>query len=282
MNAIAEPDKILAASDIQPVIQNPDTDICLDTRIDEFYYGKKKALHHVHFKLPKNQITAFIGPSGCGKSTTLRCYNRMNDEKTCRLVGGIDLEGHDIYGPKVSKRLLRTYIGMVFQQPNPFHVSIFDNVAFGLRLAKFKGDLHERVEQSLRRAVLWDEVKDHLHDSGLDLSGGQQQRLCIARAIAMEPEVLLMDEPCSALDPISTVKIEELMLTLKEYYTIVIVTHNMGQAKRVGDYIAYFFVERREEKGGPYGQLIEYGTGQQVMEEPKHELTKDYLGGKMG
>lgn len=256
----------------------PDTECALDTRIDAFYYGKKKALRDVYLKIPRNKITAFIGPSGCGKSTTLRCYNRMNDENHSSVDGKIYLEGQNINDKSISPRLLRYHVGMVFQSPNPFAFSIYDNVAFGLKLNGYKGDIQERVEKSCRRAACWDEVKDKLDALGTSLSGGQQQRLCIARAIATEPRVMLMDEPCSALDPISTLKIEELMQELKQFYTIVIVTHNMEQAKRVADYVAYFYVDRKNE-GGPCGQLVEYGPARQVMEDPQHELTKDYLAG---
>ena len=202
----------------------------------------------------------------------------MNDEHTSSVEGKIYLEGININDKKVSPRLLRHHVGMVFQQPNPFACSIHDNVAFGLRLNGFKGDIKGQVEQSLKRAACWEDVKDKLGHSGLSLSGGQQQRLCIARAIATEPRILLMDEPCSALDPISTLRVEELMQELKKRYTIVVVTHNMEQAKRCADYVAYFYVDRKNE-GGPCGQLVEYGEARQVMEDPRHELTKEYLGG---
>ena len=197
----------------------------LDIKIETFFYGRMPALRNVKLKIPKNRITAFIGPSGCGKSTTLRCLNRMHSQNRTRLEGEILFDNQNLYSPEVDPRMVRIHIGMVFQQPNPFRLSVFENVAFGLRLNGFQGNLHERVENSLRQAALWDELKDRLKESGTSLSGGQQQRLCIARAIAVEPQVLLMDEPCSALDPISTAKIEELILELKKRFSIVIVTH---------------------------------------------------------
>jgi len=257
----------------------PCTESAFDTRIKRFFYGKSKALKHVYLKIPKNKITAFIGPSGCGKSTTLRCYNRLNHEGHTRVDGSIYLDGKDIYEKKVSKRLLRYHVGMVFQSPNPFHFSIYDNVAYPLKLNGYKGDIAERVEESIRSANLWDEVKDKLNDSGLSLSGGQQQRLCIARAVATKPRILLMDEPCSALDPISTLKVEELMAELKKKFTIIVVTHNMEQAKRAADLVAYFYVDR-EDPDGPCGQLIEMGETMQVMANPKSAYTYRYLTGR--
>jgi phosphate transport system ATP-binding protein len=227
----------------------------------------------------KGKITGFIGPSGCGKSTVLRSLNRMND-----LVDGFKLEGHvrflgqDIYAKTVDPVVVRRYIGMVFQQPNPFAMSIYDNVAFGLRLNRYKGKFDEKVEHALRRAALWDEVKDKLKASGLSLSGGQQQRLCIARAVATEPSVLLMDEPCSALDPIATRRIEELMLELKDDYTIALVTHNMQQATRVADITAFFAVDI--SKGGRTGYLVEMEKTDQIFQNPREQLTQDYIGGK--
>jgi phosphate transport system ATP-binding protein len=232
-----------------------------------------------HLPIKKSKITAFIGPSGCGKSTALRCLNRMND-----LVHGFRFEGHvhfrgkDIYAANVDPVVVRRYIGMVFQQPNPFAMSIFNNVAFGLRLNRYKGDLHERVEKALRSAALWDEVKDKLKASGLSLSGGQQQRLCIARTIATEPAVLLMDEPCSALDPIATRRIEELMEELKQQYTIAVVTHNLQQATRVSDETAFMYVDT--SGGGRTGYLVEYADTQQIFEDPQEEYTKQYIRGE--
>jgi phosphate transport system ATP-binding protein len=229
--------------------------------------------------VPKGTITGFIGPSGCGKSTMLRSLNRMND-----MIPGFRLEGHvhflgqDVYASAVDPVVVRRFIGMVFQQPNPFSMSIFDNVAFGLRLNRYKGNIHEKVEHALRRAALWDEVKDKLKASGLSLSGGQQQRLCIARAIATEPTVLLMDEPCSALDPIATRRIEELMLELKDEYTIVLVTHNMQQATRVADLTAFFGVDISH--GGRTGYLVELGDTAQIFQAPREQLTKEYVSGQ--
>jgi phosphate transport system ATP-binding protein len=252
----------------------------LDVKIDRFSYGRRVALREVNLEIPKNQITAFIGPSGCGKSTTLRCLNRMHPQNRTRLEGKILFDNQNLYDNLVDARMVRMHIGMVFQQPNPFHFSVFENVAFGLRLKRFRGDIQERVEMALRQAALWDDVKDRLKESGLALSGGQQQRLCIARAIAMEPQVLLMDEPCSALDPLSTGKIEELILQLKERYSIVIVTHNLGQATRISDYLGYFFVER--DNHSRFGRLHEYGPTRQLVENPQSDSLRSYLTGKIG
>jgi phosphate transport system ATP-binding protein len=228
--------------------------------------------------IKKRTITAFIGPSGCGKSTVLRCLNRMND-----LVRGFRFEGHvhflgkDIYHKNIDPVAVRRHIGMVFQQPNPFAMSIYRNVAFGLRLNRYRGDVMAKVESALRGAALWDEVKDKLHKSGLSLSGGQQQRLCIARATATEPEVLLMDEPCSALDPVATRKIEDLMQELKKKYTIAIVTHNLQQAKRVADKTGFLYVDT--SGGGRTGYLVEYGDTEQIFNDPKEKHTQDYIRG---
>jgi phosphate transport system ATP-binding protein len=251
----------------------------IDCNIEKLFYGSFKAVRDTHLPIAKQAITAFIGPSGCGKSTVLRCLNRMND-----LVRGFRFEGHvhflgqDIYDPTVDPVAVRRHIGMVFQQPNPFAMSIYKNVAYGLRLNRFKGDRDERVEQALKGAALWDEVKDKLHKSGLSLSGGQQQRLCIARAIATEPAVLLMDEPCSALDPIATRRIEELMLELKQKYTIALVTHNLQQAARVADKTGFLFVDTSE--GSRTGHLVEFGETRQIFEDPQQELTKEYIRGE--
>src|SRR5215467_2934493 len=253
-------------------------DIVIDCKLDQVFYGNFLAVRDSQVQVPKGKITGFIGPSGCGKSTVLRSLNRMND-----LIQGFRFEGHvrfrgkDVYGKNVDPVAVRRHIGMVFQQPNPFSMSIFDNVAFGLRLNRFKGDVEARVEAALRRAALWDEVKDKLKNSGLSLSGGQQQRLCIARAVATEPAVLLMDEPCSALDPIATRRIEELMLQLKQDYTIAIVTHNMQQAMRVADTTAFFSVEMSQN--GRTGYLVEMGPTAQIFESPREQLTKDYISG---
>jgi phosphate transport system ATP-binding protein len=241
----------------------------------ELWYGAKQALFKVSMKVPRRRITAYIGPSGCGKSTLLRCINRLNDLiDGVRISGGIRFEGRDIYDPKIEINALRKRIGMVFQKSNPFPKSIYENVAYGLRIqgvAK-KSVLDEVVERSLRGAALWDEVKDRLDESALGMSGGQQQRLCIARAIAVEPEVILLDEPCSALDPIATAKIEELMEDLKQYYTLVIVTHNMQQASRVSDFTAFLYL----------GELIEYGLTRKLFLNPAKKQTEDYITGRFG
>lgn len=253
--------------------------VIIDCKIDNLYYGKFRAVRDSHIPIEKGQITAFIGPSGCGKSTALRCLNRMNDlVRGFCFEGYVHFSGQDIYGSNVDPVVVRRYIGMVFQQPNPFAMSIFNNVAFGLKLNRFKGNVEERVETALRGAALWDEVKDKLKNSGLSLSGGQQQRLCIARAIATEPAVLLMDEPCSALDPIATRRIEDLMQELKKNYTIAIVTHNLQQAARVADKTAFMYVDT--SGGGRTGYLVEYGDTTEMFENPKEENTKRYLRGE--
>jgi len=253
--------------------------VVIDCKLDQIYYGSFLAVRDSHVQIEKGKITGFIGPSGCGKSTVLRSLNRMNDLiRGFRLEGRVHFQGQDVYGRSVDPVAVRRYIGMVFQQPNPFSMSIFDNVAFGLRLNRFKGAVAERVEQALRKAALWDEVKDKLKNSGLSLSGGQQQRLCIARAVATEPSVLLMDEPCSALDPIATRRIEELMIQLKQNYTIAIVTHNMQQAQRVADVTAFFSVDI--SKGNRTGYLVESGPTKQVFESPREQLTKEYVTGQ--
>jgi phosphate transport system ATP-binding protein len=255
--------------------------VVVDCRIQEIYYGTFKAVRDVNVPIRTGTITAFIGPSGCGKSTALRCINRMNDLiRGFRFRGRVRFRGKDIYAPRVDPVSVRRYIGMVFQQPNPFAMSIFRNVAFGLQLNRYKGDLSERVEKALRSAALWDEVKDKLQQSSLSLSGGQQQRLCIARAIANEPAVLLMDEPCSALDPIATRRIEELMRELKTRYTIAIVTHNLQQAKRVADMTAFLYVD--VTNGARTGYMVEYGPTQRIFENPVEEYTREYVSGQFG
>jgi phosphate transport system ATP-binding protein len=247
--------------------------------IKGIYYDTFLAVRDSTVDIERGKITGFIGPSGCGKSTVLRSLNRMNDLiPKCRLEGKVDFLGQDIYAARIDPVVVRRHIGMVFQQPNPFSMSIFENVAFGLRLNRYKGDIAERVEWSLRRAGLWDEVKDKLKQSGLALSGGQQQRLCIARAIATEPTVLLMDEPCSALDPIATRTIEELMLALKDEYSVAIVTHNMQQAMRVADNTAFFSVD--VSKGGRTGFLVEAGPTREIFEAPQQQLTREYVRGE--
>ena len=239
------------------------------------YYGNNHALKDVNLSIPKNEITAFIGPSGCGKSTLLRTLNRMNDLiEDCKISGSVIINDEDIYTSGVDINLLRKKVGMVFQKPNPFPMSIFDNVAFGPKThgVKNKKQLFEIVERSLRQAAIWDEVKENLNKSALSLSGGQQQRLCIARALAVDPEILLMDEPTSALDPISTNKIEELITQLKEKYTIIIVTHNMQQAVRISDNTAFFLL----------GEIIEYGKTEKIFAVPNDKRTEDYITGRFG
>jgi phosphate transport system ATP-binding protein len=241
-----------------------------------FYYGERRALDHITLKIRPNEVTALIGPSGCGKSTFLRTLNRMNDiVPGARVEGSVTIDGQDIYAPSIDVVDLRRRVGMVFQKSNPFPKSIFDNVAYGLRINRLTGSREElsgRVEASLQSAALWDEVKDRLHTSALALSGGQQQRLCIARALAVEPEILLMDEPASALDPIATQRIEELIYELKSRYTIVIVTHNMQQAARVSDVTAFFWL----------GRLIECGRTNRIFTAPSEKLTEDYVTGRFG
>lgn len=253
--------------------------------IDELdaFYGTFKALKNVSLDIRHNEITAFIGPSGCGKSTLIRCLNRMNDLIPGSSVrGSVIYNGEDIYAPDIDPVEVRRRIGMVFQKPNPFPKSIYDNVAFGPKLNGTRKGLDDIVEGALTQAALWDEVKDKLNESGLALSGGQQQRLCIARAIATRPDVILMDEPCSALDPIATNRIEELMIDLKNDYTIVIVTHNMQQAARVSDRTAFFSVEVDEPTGQRSGKLIEYGTTDVIFTTPEQKQTEDYITGRFG
>ncbi len=252
-----------------------DHEAAVSVRNVNLFYGSVQALHGVTLDIPRRQVVAFIGPSGCGKSTLLRCFNRMNDlVDSCRVEGQILMDGRNIYDRSVNVAQLRRRVGMVFQKPNPFPKSIYENVAYGLRLlgVSNRAQLDEVVERSLRGAALWDEVKDRLDASGLSLSGGQQQRLVIARAIALEPEVLLLDEPCSALDPISTAKVEELLFELKNKYTIVIVTHNMQQAARVSDYTAYMYL----------GKLIEYNPTRELFMKPARKETEDYITGRFG
>src|SRR5262245_7648945 len=251
-------------------------DLAINCNVREIYYGSFLAVRDARVPIWTGKITGFIGPSGCGKSTVLRSLNRMNDLILgFHLEGDVHFLGQDIYAKNIDPVRVRRYIGMVFQQPNPFAMSIYDNVAFGLHLNKFKGDYHHRVEHALRRAALWDEVKDKLTASALSLSGGQQQRLCIARAIATEPTVLLMDEPCSALDPIATRRVEELMLELKKDYTIALVTHNMQQATRVADSTAFFGVDI--SKGGRTGYVVEMGDTEQIFQRPREQLTQEYI-----
>ncbi len=252
------------------------TEVAIDVSHLSFFYGSTQALFDISAQLPAGQVTAFIGPSGCGKSTFLRTLNRMNDViPGTRVAGRVLIEGRDIYAPGVDPVRLRREVGMVFQKSNPFPKSIFENIAYGVRLNRLAPDraaLHDIVEESLRRAAIWDEVKDRLHDSALALSGGQQQRLCIARALAIRPRILLMDEPASALDPIATQRIEELIYELRSAYTIVIVTHNMQQAARVSDRTALFWL----------GRLVEFDRTEKIFTNPAEKLTEDYVTGRFG
>ncbi len=255
-----------------------ETDTVLETRDLSLWYGGFQALRGISLGIKRHQITAIIGPSGCGKSSYLRCFNRMNELiPGARVEGEVLFRGQDVYSPEVDPTQIRYRIGMVFQKPNPFPKSAYDNVAFGPRINGYRGDLDELVERSLRRAALWDEVEDRLGESSTQLSGGQQQRLCIARALAVEPEVILMDEPCSALDPIATLAIEELMRELSRDYTIVIVTHNMQQAARVSDMAAFLMM--KEDRAG---FLVEYGPTEQLFTNPKDKRTEDYITGRFG
>jgi phosphate transport system ATP-binding protein len=247
------------------------------------FYGSFRAVRDINLPVRKNEITAMIGPSGCGKTTVLRALNRMNDLiENARLEGSVLYHGVDLYDPQVDPVEVRRRIGMVFQKPNPFPKSIYDNIAFGPKIAGYKGSMDDLVEESLRRAALWDEVKDKLKESGMALSGGQQQRLCIARAIATKPDVILMDEPCSALDPIASAKIEYLMQELVSEYTIVIVTHNMQQAARVSDSTAFFTVEVNEETGHRTGTVVEFDATETIFTKPSDPRTEDYVTGRFG
>ena len=265
----------ISQNDMVDLVNLPAEKTALEIKGLDLFYGNKQALFDVNMKIPKGQVTAFIGPSGCGKSTLLRCINRMNDlVEICRIEGAITLQGQNIYDKSVDVAALRRRVGMVFQRPNPFPKSIYENVVYGLRLQGISDRrlLDEAVERSLRGAALWDEVKDRLHENAFGLSGGQQQRLVIARAIAIEPEVLLLDEPTSALDPISTLTIEELINELKSKYTVVIVTHNMQQAARVSDQTAFMYM----------GELIEYSDTNTIFTKPKMKKTEDYITGRYG
>jgi phosphate transport system ATP-binding protein len=247
------------------------------------YYGAFRAIRNVNMTVYERQITSFIGPSGCGKTTLLRCFNRMNDlVDVARVEGSILYNGVDLYHPEVNAVEVRRRVGMVFQKPNPFPKSIYDNITFGPKIAGIKGDMDEIVERSLKRAALWDEVKDRLKDSAMGLSGGQQQRLCIARALAVNPEVILMDEPCSALDPIATGRIEDLMEEIKSEYTIIIVTHNMQQAARVSDMCAFFTAEVNETSDTRTGILVEFDKTEKMFSNPTDERTENYVTGRFG
>ena len=271
---VAPPPAPSPAADPAPVFRLEDLSV---------YYGSFRAVRNVDLVIPGKQVTAFIGPSGCGKTTVLRCFNRMNDlVDIARVEGRIRYHGVDLYDRDVNAVEVRRRIGMVFQKPNPFPKSIYDNVAFGPRIARTKGDMDEVVERSLRRAALWDEVKDRLKASAMGLSGGQQQRLCIARALATDPEVILMDEPASALDPIATGRIEELMGEIKNDYTIIIVTHNMQQAARVSDMCAFFTTEVNEQSDTRTGVLVEFDRTQQMFSNPRDRRTENYVTGRFG
>ena len=266
-----------------PELPNPNSDVCISIQNATISYGDFEALKNVFCDIPRGQVTAFIGPSGCGKSTLLRALNRMNDLiEGCSLHGRILFDGADLYAPDVDPVEVRRRIGMVFQQPNPFPKSIYENIAFGARINGYNGNMDELVEKSLRQAAIWDECKDKLKESGNSLSGGQQQRLCIARTIAIEPEVILMDEPCSALDPISTLKIEETIHELKKSFTIVIVTHNMQQAVRVSDMTAFFNAEAVEGGSGKVGYLVEFNDTDKIFNAPLQQATRDYVSGRFG
>jgi phosphate transport system ATP-binding protein len=271
-------DDMLVETDVAGAATESDqtgtADTIIRSRDLDVFYGEEQALDSIDIDIPENRVTAIIGPSGCGKSTFLRCVNRMNDRiDNCRVEGELTLRGKNVYDDDVDPVALRRRVGMVFQEPNPFPKSIYDNVAYGLEIQNIEGDHDEIVEQALKRAALWDEVKHQLDSSGLDLSGGQQQRLCIARAIAVDPEVILMDEPASALDPVATSKIEDLIEELAEDYTVVIVTHNMQQAARISDKTAVFLTG---------GELVEFGDTNQIFEDPDNQRVEDYITGKFG
>lgn len=275
MNTVTRTVDVSSVTAKETVETNQPEEVSVEVNNLNLFYGESQALHGINMQIPKKQVTAFIGPSGCGKSTLLRCFNRMNDlVDGVRIEGEIRLEDRNIYGKSVDVAELRRRVGMVFQKPNPFPKSIYENVAYGLRIQGInkKRVLDEAVEKSLRGAALWDEVKDRLHESALGMSGGQQQRLVIARSIAVEPDVLLLDEPASALDPISTLKIEELIYELKSKYTILIVTHNMQQAARVSYKTAFMYL----------GELVEFGDTNQLFTNPKQKKTEDYITGRYG
>jgi phosphate transport system ATP-binding protein len=283
--AVTQPTSAVEAAIIAPTpasdaIRPPvGTETVFDLRDLGVWYGTKHAISEINMQLPIQRVTALIGPSGCGKSTLLRCLNRMNDLiPSARIEGTVDYHGTNIYGKDIDPVEVRRRIGMVFQKPNPFPKSIYDNVAFGARVNGIKGNMDEIVETAIRRAALWDEVKNELKKSGLALSGGQQQRLCIARALAVQPDVILMDEPCSALDPIATLKIEDLIRELVQNYTIIIVTHNMQQAARVSDYTAFLLAQEH----GVNGRLIEYGPTNELFTNPRDKRTEDYITGRFG
>jgi phosphate transport system ATP-binding protein len=273
----------MSVTPLQTEQQQVSEDTAISIQNVTISYGNYEAVKNVFCDVPRGKVTAFIGPSGCGKSTVLRSLNRMNDLiESCSLRGRVLFDGVDLYGSTVDPVEVRRRIGMVFQQPNPFPKSIYENIAFGARINGFSGDMDELVERSLRQAAVWDECKDKLNESGYSLSGGQQQRLCIARTIAIQPEVILMDEPCSALDPISTLKIEETMHELKKSFTIVIVTHNMQQAVRVSDMTAFYNAEAVEGGSGKVGYLVEFNDTEKIFNSPQQQATKDYVSGRFG
>jgi phosphate transport system ATP-binding protein len=275
MNAATQQPHAMQIGNLDRTQKEDTSEVAIRVENLELYYGEAKALNQINMTIPKNRVTAFIGPSGCGKSTLLRCFNRMNDlVDICRVEGKILLDDKNIYDRDVNVALLRRRVGMVFQKPNPFPKSIYENVAYGLRIMGInsRSTLDGAVEKALRGAALWNEVKDRLNENGMSLSGGQQQRLVIARAIALEPDILLLDEPASALDPISTAKIEELVNEMKDQYTIIIVTHNMQQAARVSDYTAFMYM----------GELIEMGRTNDVFLTPTVKQTEDYITGRFG
>jgi phosphate transport system ATP-binding protein len=277
------PDRLRPTADVVDAVRDPDREVVFDVRDVSVSYGNFRAIRDVTLPVLKNEITALIGPSGCGKTTFLRCLNRMNDLiDGARVDGQILYHGVDLYEAGIDPVEVRRRIGMVFQKPNPFPKSIYENVAFGPRIGGFKGNMDDLVEEALARAALWDEVKDKLKGSGLALSGGQQQRLCIARAIATRPDVILMDEPCSALDPIATQRIEDLMQELVSDYSIVIVTHNMQQAARVSERTAFFTVEVDEASGHRTGTIVEYDRTETIFTNPSDKRTEDYVTGRFG
>ena len=282
--SLSEPRLEQRPADVSRAADAPRLDpVVLSTRDLQVWYGSALALKTISIDIPRNKITALIGPSGCGKSTLLRCFNRMNDLiNNARMEGEIRFDGDLISGPGIDAVSLRRRIGMVFQKPNPFPKSIYNNIAWGARINGFRGDMDELVERSLRRAALWDEVKNKIHRSGMELSGGQQQRLCIARTLAVEPEVILMDEPCSALDPISTARVEDLMDDLKTDYTIVIVTHNMQQARRVSDLTACLMLDENSADGHRTGILAEFSPTDLLFTNPKDKRTEAYITGRIG
>ncbi len=276
--AITSQVMLQASAGLRAVDTASTSEHAIESRDMAIYYGLFRAVRDINLRIERRKITAFIGPSGCGKSTVLRAFNRMNDLiPSARMTGAVLFNGQNIYAPGVDAVEVRRRIGMVFQKPNPFPKSIYENVAWGARINGYKGDLSALVESALQRAALWDEVKDKLQQNALALSGGQQQRLCIARAIAVQPDIILMDEPASALDPIATLRIEELMRVLAEEYTIIVVTHNMQQAARVSDYTAFFMVDESRT-----GYMVEYGPTRELFTNPRDQRTEDYITGRFG